>query len=306
MSPSDQPTPATPPGIPTPPSGAGAADLVTDSNDPRELRELLERARERLSFYESFDRIIGENIRRSGELMVETVALREQAKHQAAEMAKERATFDGTRQQDREHYRVLVQSALTEVATTKISIESVMSRLEGVLASLSEDVSDEAPAEQSLDTSAAEMTVSTTSALVERWASDPDTLPRALTPDIPDEVVATTTAANEKVAPASDVQDQSASQNGKLEEPSGPRSIEVLVQNVTEAAVALSLQKLLRSLETTTSVDPREMASGVLRLHVESTAALAESDLEGWLKEHSASLKSLSPSVIEISIGEND
>jgi hypothetical protein len=63
--------------------GAGSHELVTDSTDPADLRALLERARERLSFYEGFDRLIGENIRRSGELMLETLTLREQAASEA-------------------------------------------------------------------------------------------------------------------------------------------------------------------------------------------------------------------------------
>lgn len=284
---SDQPTPSTPPAIPTPPSGAGASDLATDSTDPGELRELLERARERLSFYESFDRIIGENIRRSGELMVETVALREQAQTQAAEFARERAAFDATRQQDRDTYRTLVQSALTEVATTKISIESVMARLEGVLASLT----DEALPGATSTTEAlpdSEQPVAATSPLVEPPATDPAPLPTAPTPDIPDEVIEREPIVEEE-APA---------------EPTGPRSIEMLVQNVPHAGMALSLQKHLRGLESVTSVGTREFAAGVLRLHIEATGEITGADLSSWLEEHSGNIRSTSPSVMEIEIAE--
>lgn len=66
--------------------GVGSSDLATESSDPDELRALLKRARERLSFYEGFDRVIAENIRRSGELMLETLTMREQvADHGAPE-----------------------------------------------------------------------------------------------------------------------------------------------------------------------------------------------------------------------------
>lgn len=58
--------------------GAGSTELATDSTDPDLLRALLQRARERLSFYEGFDRVIAENVRRSGELMLETLSVREQ------------------------------------------------------------------------------------------------------------------------------------------------------------------------------------------------------------------------------------
>ena len=50
-----------------------AAALARDPDDPVLLKQRLTRARERLGFYESFDRIIQENIRRSGELMLEAM-----------------------------------------------------------------------------------------------------------------------------------------------------------------------------------------------------------------------------------------
>ncbi len=75
------------PAIPIPTVGAGSADLRTSSDDPAELRRLLQLAQERLAFYETFDRIVGENVRRAGELMLERINLQEQARAQAAEAA---------------------------------------------------------------------------------------------------------------------------------------------------------------------------------------------------------------------------
>jgi hypothetical protein len=57
--------------------GARSEDLETTSTDLSELHTLLARARERLSFYEGFDRIIAENVRRSGELMLESLRVRD-------------------------------------------------------------------------------------------------------------------------------------------------------------------------------------------------------------------------------------
>ena len=71
-----------------------AADLVTESTDPVELRALLARARERLSFYEGFDRLIGENIRRSGELMLETLSIREQVAAGSSRAERERLAIE--------------------------------------------------------------------------------------------------------------------------------------------------------------------------------------------------------------------
>lgn len=82
----------------TPPEGSragvGAADLVTESTDPAELRALLARARERLSFYEGFDRLISENIRRSGELMLETLSIRDQVAAGSSRAERERLAVE--------------------------------------------------------------------------------------------------------------------------------------------------------------------------------------------------------------------
>jgi hypothetical protein len=59
------------------PHRSGAEAFATASNDPGELRALLAHARDRLSFYEGFDRVIAENVRRSGELMLEMLTMRD-------------------------------------------------------------------------------------------------------------------------------------------------------------------------------------------------------------------------------------
>jgi hypothetical protein len=67
---------------------------VTESTDPVELRAQLAQARERLSFYEGFDRLIGENIRRSGELMLETLSIREQVAAGGSRAERERLAIE--------------------------------------------------------------------------------------------------------------------------------------------------------------------------------------------------------------------
>lgn len=57
--------------------GSRLDDLPTGVADPDELRARLAEARDRLSFYEGFDRVIAENVRRSGELMLEMLEMRE-------------------------------------------------------------------------------------------------------------------------------------------------------------------------------------------------------------------------------------
>ncbi|MBA3378180.1 MAG: hypothetical protein H0T93_04795 [Chloroflexia bacterium] len=58
-------------------AGSGARDRVSRPKDAAELRAELARVSDRLSFYEGFDRVIAENVRRSGELMLEMLTMRD-------------------------------------------------------------------------------------------------------------------------------------------------------------------------------------------------------------------------------------
>jgi len=58
-------------------AGSNLHGFDTASADPDELRAQLADARDRLSFYEGFDRVIAEHVRRSGELMLEMLEMRE-------------------------------------------------------------------------------------------------------------------------------------------------------------------------------------------------------------------------------------
>jgi hypothetical protein len=56
----------------------------------------------------------------------------------------------------------------------------------------------------------------------------------------------------------------------------------VLVHGVPRATTALSLKRFLESLPHVASVEPREYAEGVLRLHVTAQRAVEIDDLRGW------------------------
>ena len=108
------------------PGGTGSADPGTDSSDPTELRALLAHARERLSFYEGFDRVIAENVRRSGELMLETLSMREQISA-------------GVVQNDRlEHDRVLAGLSALDAGldTMKVHLDSLAGQIADLRQSL--------------------------------------------------------------------------------------------------------------------------------------------------------------------------
>lgn len=305
---SDQPTAPSHTVIPAPPSGVGAADLATDSTDPQVLRELLDRARERLAFYESFDRIIGENIRRSGELMVETVALREQAQVLAARSAEERAALAAKRQAERDHYRALIAQALHEVSCVRPVIDTMVTRLESVLAELGGDEESEDAA-----TAVSPTSISTISALVDSRSTPPDRHEATeLAPLFSSEEPTTDTDGEASVEePAVETMDTAAEEEAPSAEAEtavtpeapttdGPRSIDVLAHGVPSARVAISLQKVLRDLDVVRSVEAREFANGELRLAVQATDALPQATLESWLADNNGELTGSDATVTEI------
>jgi hypothetical protein len=56
----------------------------------------------------------------------------------------------------------------------------------------------------------------------------------------------------------------------------------MLVHGVPRAATALSLQRYLAQLGQVETVEPREYAGGVLRLHVAVREPVSVEDLRGW------------------------
>jgi hypothetical protein len=290
-------------GIPAPTKGAGAAELTTDSNDPAVLRELLDRARERLAFYESFDRIIGENIRRSGELMVETVVLREQAQAQAAQFAAERAEFEVTRREDREKYRHLVQTALNDVAATRPLIDQLVERLQEALVGFGEEPS------EGMATGAPAVPAAVVDATTEAVAEM--TTPAAeLTPEPPLEVetgpdvTSETPDTIEPTAPTTTREAIPETVDQADSEPvAGRRTVELLAHGVGTAAIAISLQRTLRDLGQVNSVEAREFANGVLRLQVEADGPIGAADIAEWLEKHEGQVANASDRVLEIDLG---
>jgi hypothetical protein len=272
--------PTTP--IPKPADGAGSADLVTDSTDPAELRELLERARERLSFYESFDKIIAENLRRTGEMMAETVALREEA----AREARKRETADAAIEDERERYRALLQSALDEARSVQPVIEALTTRLQEAL----EDISPGEPgAVPEAVSPAAQVTA--------------EPAPERLTPDVPDVATPGLPLVEQPGIISDDASVVQAPET--LPQPPSPdeksATIEILAHGVPSAALAIGLQQMLREIDAITRVEAREFADGELRLHLECTGEIPDKSFTEWLAHNSGSLVSRNAKAIELS-----
>jgi hypothetical protein len=302
MSASDQSL-TTPTAIPTPVSGAGSTDLATESSDPQELRALLDRARERLSFYESFDQIIGENLRRTGEMMAETVALREQA----AQAIRERQAVDDALQAERERYRALIEGALDEVRTARPVLESMLTRLQDALDELSTEGTSSAtspdPEGVGSESIAApyESTGETVMLPVETLPAT-ETVPDEPTPRPEPDVTEASkdvdeSAMVEETRPEEDVPASTA----EVATPDDrPKTMDVLAHGVPSAEVAISLQNLLRDLEHVSKVEAREFADGELRLQIECTGAFPASSLTEWLTSRNGTLASHNGKTVEL------
>lgn len=305
----DTPTPdhSVPGTIPAPVS----ADLATDSNDPQELRRLLDRAVERLSFYESFDRTIGETLRRTGEMMEETVALREQAKQAAAEAEAARSAAEEAIRQERTRYRTLVEGALEEVRTARPVIDAMIARLEGALTDLSDGdaitaaTSDESPTPAEAPGSTEEPEFSDEHPAPDMTAEGMDIEVSGAEPEAGEENEDAIAAPEEDEPehPGEESTDAEPDMEDKAAAPGAgatPGTIDVIAHGVPSAATAIGLQKMLQELDTVSRVDAREFADGELRLQVECTGPFPEQPLADWLSQNSGSVVSRNGTAIEL------
>lgn len=281
-------TDQTPTALPSPSAGAGSADLATESNDPQELRALLERARERLSFYESFDRIIAENMRRTGEMMAETVALREHA----AQEGRKRQEADKAIEAERERYRTLLEGVLAEVRTAQPVIDAMVSRLQIALDEL--DGSGETLATPEPPVLAATDTIPEAPVV-----SEPE--PERLTPDVPAVAIPEQPEPSHTGEPSPQPPERHEPVVEAQASDETPTTIEILAHGVPSAATAIGLQQMLREIDVISRVEAREFADGELRLHLECTGNIPDESFTEWLGHNSGSLVSRNAKAIELS-----
>lgn len=250
--------------VPVVAPGSLTGDLAADTDDVATLKQRLGRARERLAFYESFDRIIQENIRRSSELMIEATGLHEQAERAVAGHARAQAELQAQRDADRDHYAALLGGLLAEMDRARASLDTLAGRVNAALGSVAPDARPE-PAALQTGTGAAP-------------ASRADyESPRASEPAAAHVLAAAPAAAPTQPAPA-----PAATPTVPADEAAEPRLVEVLVHGVPTARVAISLQDHLRGLDRVSAVEAREFVDGLLRLQVTAAAPLGASDLAGW------------------------
>lgn len=268
----------------------------------------LDRARERLAFYESFDRLIQENISRAAELLRQAMALRETT---ANELEEARAELEQRATASRERERTTLAFVHRELGDVQQRVVALTQRVEEALASIDSPIAAESAAEaDSGDTTTYAATQETESGEGEppRPVENPtiSLLPPAAWPpiapfesavpemadppnlnDLVDAEIAASLGQRreERFAPsgAADILSQPTPLLGReSSRPSALRPMMVLVHGVPRAATALSLQRHLASLEHVATVEAREYAEGILRLQVFADPPLRLEDVQGW------------------------
>lgn len=82
----------------------------------------------------------------------------------------------------------------------------------------------------------------------------------------------------------------------------GLRTVEVLVQEVTSPATARSLQHYLAGLDQVVRAEVRELAEGLLRITVETSAPLTGDSLAAWDPERDRTIRTERADVLEIAL----
>jgi hypothetical protein len=150
----------------------------------------IERLRERLTYYESFDRLIQENIARSGDLMREALDLRERTQ---AELARDREELERSRDEaerrfeaERQSQRAVFGSLMNELSTVRESAERLSLRVSEAV----EHIGNDLPALGSSGMNESRPRPSDTSGIaglsaIDPFRSSPDAQPVAETQDEP-------------------------------------------------------------------------------------------------------------------------
>ena len=330
------------PVLPRPQGGSGSHGISTESSDPEVLRQHLERARERLAFYESFDRIIGENIRRSGELMLETISLREEAQERDRVVAQLEAERNAARAAEHSRYQALLGGLLAEADSALAGLTMLRQKLADALASTvattdtsaaTFSVNEEGAGPGVTGTSGAQEVIPDAAAMSDAVEATRDTAHSESETHTGIAEIVTAEPAPENTTNEDDLKregvvdpvvspndasthaavDTSASAGMTSEgiavateavPISTPRTIDVLVHGVSRAAVALSLQNYLKAIAGVNAVETREFAEGVLRLNVKTTSptGLTAGDFAAWTNGDNITTLSEQESVLELSL----
>lgn len=239
---------------------------VSDSKSQAETD--LDRARERLSFYEQFDEIIKQNIASSSALLKEASA-----------------RFDSDFAEERDNYRAVLSDILDEVTTLQAQSERLARRVSDALEELETRLpsSGEPPVASSAPGIAAEAPPET-AAVVNAAAATTRKRPDRPAAPVAEAAVLPETAPSTVLPPTE------------------PTSTTLLVHGVPRASAALGLKSYIEKLDFVTSVEPREFAAGLLRLQVDGARQLTLGDLSGWNMADRIELKTAGNDLLELGL----
>lgn len=296
-------------------SNLDSGDHPRDPIASEESRAEIDRLKERLAFFESFDQVIHDNIARSGDLLRQALELRETA---GREMQMAKAEQERT---DLARYRATLAALLEDVTSVQGQVERLGRRLSDAI----EEAEAKLPPDEPVDTPqhlpgvesiAAQFLESPPEYIAfatpeERSATMAPEPEQVATPTETAEPPSATVAAQEAPLDEAEVMtvspfDQQASGEITVEPTAPPQesqapvlteaeelrpepepavethSLTILVHGVPRAATALSLQRYLSQLAQVDAVEPREYAEGVLRLYVVVRQPVSINDLRGW------------------------
>jgi hypothetical protein len=255
-----------------------------DANSDAEL----DRLRERLAYYESFDQLIQKSVGDAGTILREAIELRERTARESAEAAE---SAQAIRAAQVESFRSLYSGLLDDVTALQGTAERLARRLT--------DAIDALEAELHPDVAFPALPNSLTPELASR-IDEPaleDAIPVSEPVSLPEPQV----AEEEKPLIAEPV---SSSTGSDLPIDSEPGRFVLLVHGVPNAATALSLKSYLDDLSFVSRVEPREFAAGVLRLQVMLDRALQREDLLAWDGGRELAVVLSRPGLLEVKLSE--
>ena len=237
----------------------------------------LDRARERLSFYEQFDEIIKQNIASSSALLKEASA-----------------RVDSDFADERRHFRALLANILDDVTALQAQSEHLARRVNDALDELENKLpaGSEAPATTIAPVIATEAPPEAAAVIdgaTRKKREDSEPPAEGSLEALPTEP-APSPSILPKVAPVAELP------------PSDPVTMILLVHGVPKAGAALKLKSYIETLDFVTAVEPREFAAGLLRLQISGARPLTVDDLAGWEMASQIQLKTASDELLEFGL----
>lgn len=259
---------------------------MPDSRDSTADGEV-ERLRERLAYYESFDQLIQKSVSDANDILREAIAMREQAVREPAELASQ---VKLSRQLQLQSFRSLFAEMLDDITLLQGQAERLARRLSDAIDALEAELQPEA-----------EFPALPESLLYEMESAIDDAIEHGVideTTELP-EIAIEQSEGHEELPQSPSPAD---GENTASQIESGGGRFVLLAHGVPKAATALSLKSYLEGLDIVTGIEPREFAAGVLRLQLEVERELQAGDLDGWTLGGTITVVHEQPGLLEVKL----